>query len=275
MTIDHEPTAPDSGGDRRNDDERRWDAIQATTDPRERAVALGADFDQLTRAAVPLFTLRMVTTAIVTLVVGAVTLFWALPALHVILGALVPLLGFFVQAVILQGGARLRPGSVVSASLAGALSAAASMAIIVSALVMTESHPAVVVGLIGGSFWSAVVPWGIPSVAIRELRRSAPRPTLLALAHTPHWGWAPDGRVGPLILIGFLNLVGGIVETVALVVALQVVVLLFLATMAHGVLIAQNSESPRRIAVLQVSAILVTVAIAAVAVAVHHLAAGA
>lgn len=256
-----------------DDDERRWDAIRATSDPRQRAVALGADYDQLTRAAVPLFTLLMVTTAIVTAVVTMVTLVSGLPGLSVVLGALVALVASVVQVVIQTAGARVRPGSVVAASLSMALSAAASMAIVVSALVMTRSDPAVVAGLIGGSIWNVVMQWSGPSAAIRELRRSTPRPTLVALAHTPRWAWAPDGRVGPLILIGFLTLVGGIVETVALVVALPVLVLLFLVTMAHGVAIAHNIASPQRIVVLQVSAILVNGVIAALAIAIQHLAA--
>lgn len=271
MTTDHSGTEPRPTAGAA-DDAQRWDTIRSTDDPRQRAAAIGAELEPLTRAARALQWVLVVIVTIGALVAIAATVLMRLDPLTVILGDLVAMISYLVQTMIVVVGGRVRGGSVVAAVIV-VVGTLAQFTLVVTALLWSGIDRALAVGLICGSISILFGQWAAPLAAVGEIRRRIPRPSIVGFAHAPRWMWAPDGRLGALVAIGALGMVGAIVETIAVVVAVPAVVLIWLFSALCAVVVSRVAESPRRIAVVQVSAILVNVAIIAVAVAIHHLAA--
>lgn len=226
-------------------------------DPRARAAALGADYDLLRRAAGRIQGVLAVVSVLalglglaVCLTIGASVPLATIAALATMVGHLL--------AVFVQLGSRARPGSEVLAAALTGIAAIVPLSVMLTVLAITAFDPGAVIGVLVGSVFIISGQWAGPSAALKELRRTPPRPTLNEFAQLPRWVWAPDGRLGTLIAVGVAGIAISFIEAVALIVATPLVVVLYLASMIGSVASARAVRSPRRLLAIMAASFVVT-----------------
>lgn len=230
-------------------------------DPRARAAALGADYDRLRRAAGKLqAVLAVVSVLALALGVAACLTIGARVDLAII-ALLATLVGHLLTVVVLLG-ARARPGNEALAAALAAIAAVVPLSVMLTVLVITGFDPAAVIGVLVGSVFVVNGQWAGPSAALKELRRTPPRPTLGEFARLPRWAWAPDGRLGTLIAVGFAGMAISFVEAVTLIFATPLVVALYLTSMIGAAASARAIRSPRRLLTIMAGSLVATALIA-------------
>lgn len=230
-------------------------------DPRARAAALGADYDKLRLAA---GRLQGVLAVVSVLALGLGLAACLTIGAHVLLAVtalLATLVGHLLTVVVLLG-ARARPGNEVLAAALAGIAAVVPLSVMLTVLVITGFDPAAVIGVLVGSVFVVNGQWAGPSAALKELRRTPPRPSLGEFARLPRWVWAPDGRLGTLIAVGLAGIAISFVEAVALIVATPLVVVLYLTSMLGAAASASAVRSPRRLLTIMAGSLVATALIA-------------